>query len=301
MMQGRAGMFKLTRPGVEVHDESMNDSQDYDAQVENVWRTYLTTGHPPRGMRHAWFEAPFLRPVARLLPKDPRCRVCYYPFEGFGGAMVRLLLGLERSRMNPDMCNVCERFARKHQGGTEMETSLLFADVRGSTALAESMSAQEFSRLIDRFYRAASRVLFQHGAMVEKLIGDEVTGFFVPAFAGKMHARAAVAAGRDILKTTGHGQEGGPWIPVGVGVHTGTAYIGSVGGQGEGVDIAVLGDNVNVAARLAAVAKPGEMLITEETRTAAELHTAGMEPRRLALKGKERPVDSWVITAVSRL
>jgi adenylate cyclase len=279
----------------------MKDTDDRDAQIAQVWQAYLTTGRPPRGVRQAWFEAPFLRPVVRLLPRDPRCRMCSYPFEGFGGALARLFLGLERSRLNPELCNVCERFARKHQGGTEMEASLLFADVRGSTALAERMSAQEFSRVINRFYRAATRALYRHGAMVEKLIGDEVTGFFVPAFAGKVHARAAVAAGTAILKATGHGHEGGPWIPVGVGVHTGTAYIGAVGGQGEGVDIAVLGDNVNVAARLAALAGPGELLITEETRAAAELDHSGMEPRQLTLKGKERPVDSWVITTVSRL
>jgi adenylate cyclase len=201
--------------------------------------------------------------------------------------------------MNPQICNVCERFARKHQGGTELETSLLFADVRGSTSLAEKMRAQEFSRLIDRFYRAASRVLFHHGGMVEKLIGDEVTGFFVPAFAGRRHARSAVAAGRDILQATGYGEEDGPWIPVGVGVHTGVAYIGSVGGKGETADIAVLGDSVNIASRLASLAGPGELLITEETRAAADMEASGMETRRLALKGKEQLVDCWVIT-VSR-
>jgi adenylate cyclase len=308
------GSSRVDTTEPQVHDGSMKDvqdhgqgeesrdqeHQDHDAQIAQVWRTYLTTGRSPKGVKQAWFEKPIFRPVARMLPRDPRCRVCAYPFEGIGGALVRGLLGLQRSRLNPQMCNVCERFARKHQGGTEMEVSLLFADVRGSTSLAENMSAQEFSRLIDRFYRAATRVLFHHGAMVEKLIGDEVTGFFVPAFAGRNHARTAVTAGRGILQATGHAEQGGPWIPVGVGVHTGTAYIGTVGGHAEGVDIAVLGDNVNVAARLAAEAALGELLITEETRAAAELDGSRMEPRQLTLKGKEKPVDCWVITAVPR-
>jgi adenylate cyclase len=274
---------------------------DREAEITNVWRTYLTTGRLPKGMHLTWFEAPFLRRMARLLPKDPRCRICSYPFEGIGGRLVKFFLGLERSRFNPQMCNVCERFARKLPGGTELDTSLLFADVRGSTGLAEGMRAQEFSRLIDRFYRASIRVLFQHGALVEKLIGDEVTGFFVPGFAGKIHARAAVAAGRGILRATGHQDAHGPWIPVGIGIHTGTAYIGTVGEHGEVEDIAVLGDNVNVASRLAGLAGAGELLISEETRLAAELDTAGMEPRRLSLKGKEQPIDAWAITQQSPL
>jgi adenylate cyclase len=274
---------------------------DREAEITNVWRTYLTTGRLPKGMHLTWFEAPFLRRMARLLPKDPRCRICSYPFEGIGGRLVRFFLGLERSRFNPQMCNVCERFARKLPGGTELDTSLLFADVRGSTGLAEGMRAQEFSRLIDRFYRASIRVLFQHGALVEKLIGDEVTGFFVPGFAGKIHARAAVAAGRGILRATGHQETHGPWIPVGIGIHTGTAYIGTVGEHGEVEDIAVLGDNVNVASRLAGLAGAGELLISEETRLAAELDTTGMEPRRLSLKGKEQPIDAWAVTPHSQL
>ena len=118
---------------------------------------------------------------------------------------------------------------------------------------------------------------------------------FVPAFAGRVHARAAIAAGRGILKSTGHQEKDGPWIPVGVGVHTGEAYIGTVGERGEVEDIAVLGDNVNVAARLAGLAAPGELLISEQTRLAAELDTSNMEPRRLSLKGKEQPIDAWVI------
>jgi adenylate cyclase len=276
--------------------ENTGDEQNREAEISYAWRTYLTTGHLPKGMNLAWFEAPFFRRMARFLPRDPRCRICSYPFEGVGGRLVRFLLGLERSRLNPQMCNVCERFSRKLPGGTELETSLLFADVRGSTSLAEGMTAQEFSRLIDRFYRAAMRVLFQHGALMEKLIGDEVTAFFVPAFAGKVHARAAVAAGRGILRATGHRDEDGPWIPVGIGVHTGTAYIGTVGERGEVEDIAVLGDNVNVAARLAGLAAPGELLISEETRVAAELGSSGMESRRLSLKGKEQPIDAWAIT-----
>jgi hypothetical protein len=72
------------------------------------------------------------------------------------------------------------------------------------TTLAEKQSPAEFSRLIDRFYTATSKVLYKKNALLEKLIGDEVTAFFVPGVAGPQHARLAIEAGEEILRATGH-------------------------------------------------------------------------------------------------
>jgi hypothetical protein len=62
---------------------------------------------------------------------------------------------------------------------------ILFADVRGSTALAEQLGPVAFAALLNRFYRTATDVLIRHGATIDKLIGDEVMAFFVPGFAGR--------------------------------------------------------------------------------------------------------------------
>ena len=80
------------------------------------------------------------------------------------------------------------------RGGAEIDCSLLFADVRGSTTLAENMTATEFRRLLDRFYETAARVLFEHEAILDKFVGDEVVAIFVPALTGELHAARAVAA-----------------------------------------------------------------------------------------------------------
>lgn len=141
-------------------------------------------------------------------------------------------MGIEPCRMNPNLCNVCERAANKYRGGAEIELSMLFADVRGSTGLAEKMSPAEFSRLIDRFYRATTKELFRKNALLEKLIGDEVAAFFVPGIAGDFHARVAFEAGEGVLRATGHCDPAGPWIPVGVGIHTGVAFVGAVSAEG---------------------------------------------------------------------
>ncbi len=273
----------------------MNKEENRDPQVEEVWRSYLTTGKPPEGVKMPWYESPIMRTMARRLPSDPRCQFCYYPFGGLGGMLVRSFFRLEPSKMNPHLCNICERFADAHPGGAELEMSLLFADIRGSTPLAATMNAYDFGQLINRFYQVTTNIIFEHGGMVEKLVGDEITAFFVPAFTDNNNfARAAIKAGQAILTATGHGSEDGPWVSVGVGIHTGEAYVGAVGEQGKNSDIAVLGDNVNIAARLTGQAKAGEIVISNDTKRRAGLDMAGLEFRSFALKGKEDPVDAWI-------
>ena len=173
---------------------------------------------------------------------------------------------------------------------------MLFVDVRGSTTLAEQMSAAEFSRLMGRFYKAATSVLVKADAFLDKLVGDEVIGLFLPAFAGSEPARQAVEAARELLRVTGHGDEGGAWLPVGVGVHTGVAFFGTVKGvEGTFSDFTALGDNVNVAARLASAAGPGEAMISDAAYAAAKLDLGQLERRQLDLKGKSEPVGVRVL------
>jgi adenylate cyclase len=197
------------------------------------------------------------------------------------------------------MCNYCERFAERFLGGVEMEVSILFADIRSSTRLAETMGNLEYSRLIRRFYNAATQPLYSNNALIEKFIGDGLTGFFVPAFAGPNHAQAALEAGRGILRATGHSKGHTPWVPVGVGVNTGPAYIGSMKMEGGRTDITILGDAVNTAARLCSQAGAGEILVSTSAQRASGLSFAGHELRTLSLKGKQDTVDAWVLNTES--
>ncbi len=272
------------------------EPSEHQRQINEIWRHYLTTGDMPKEAGAPWFMARGLRPLIKRLPSDPRCRLCDLPFEGVGGFVTRTLLHVNTSTLNPHICNYCEEAIQELNGGAEVETSLVFADVRGSTGIAEKLSPAEFSRVIDRFYTAASKVLYRKNGLLEKLIGDEVAGFFVPGFAGPQHARVAIEAGEEILRVTGHGDAGGPWLPVGVGVHTGLAYVGAVGAGGGVPDITVLGDTVNTAARIASQAGAGELLFSEAARTRAGLSSAGLAARQLSLKGKSEVTDVWVKT-----
>jgi adenylate cyclase len=204
-------------------------------------------------------------------------------------------LGLKGSRFSPELCAWCEASIRKNEGGAEVEITMLFADVRGSTNMAESSEISDFTSTIQRFYKVSSDVILEDGGMVNRLMGDQVIGLFVPRFSGENHAHAAIGAAKDLLRATGHEDEGGPWAPVGVGIHTGPAYVGTVG-HGESVnEIAVLGSAANLAARLSSAAGQGEIMISQEAMECAGESGEVMEQDELALKGIAKSVPVHVM------
>lgn len=232
------------------------------------------------------------RHILSLLPANPRCRFCNAPFRGPLAPFMQLI-DRGPSRLNPRFCRMC--LETIPVGGAEIEHTMLFADVRGSTSLAEQMGAIEFGRLINRFYVAGTEVLTLSDALIERLAGDQLIGLYIPGFAGAEHARKAVQAGEALLRATGHGSPEGPWIPLGVGVHTGVAFVGAVGTDGGLTNVTALGDAVNIAARLSSLAGPGEMLVSQEAVTAAGLQADHLERRSLLLKGRSEPVAVAVV------
>jgi adenylate cyclase len=238
-----------------------------------------------------------LRRFWRTIPSAPRCKMCTSPFGPPAGPLLRLI-GKGRWAGNSDYCAGCFKALYKNRDGAEIECTLLFADIRGSTQLAESMSSTDFRSLLNRFYRTAARVLIEHEAIVDKFVGDEVVAIFIPALAGEHHARQAIEAGLALLRETGHGTDG-PWAPIGIGINTGDAFVGVVG-TADHVEFTALGDNVNVTARLASAAARGEILVTEAAAHAAGVAMAGSaqppERRRLDLRGKAQSTDVLVLT-----
>jgi len=242
----------------------------------------LTSELPHKRRRRVW----------NRIPSSPHCKLCAAPFTGVGG----LVLGRFGHRpwpKNPKYCEGCFSSISANHGGAEIECTLLFADVRGSTSLAERLPPRDFNRLMGRFYDTAAKVLMEHDAFVDKFVGDEIIGIFVPALATEAHARRGVDAALALLRATGHGSAGGPWVPVGVGVNSGTAYVGSIG-QGDDTELTAMGDIVNVTARLSSVASAGEILVTTAGAAAAGLEP-GLERRSLQLKGKTEPVEVVVL------
>jgi adenylate cyclase len=169
-------------------------SKPPDVQNDEYWHDYLTKGSP--------MEIAARRFLVRV-PRGPRCYMCAAPFSGIGAPVMRLI-GKRQSDKNPHMCQACFTFLARHHGGAEIELTLLFADIRGSTTLAEGMSSAEFRALLDRFYTVAARAIFDHDGGVDKFVGDEVIAFFFPLIAGEQHAARGVEAAQALLRATGH-------------------------------------------------------------------------------------------------
>jgi adenylate cyclase len=255
---------------------------------DEFWNMVLTGTHP---------MLRFGRRLFSLIPSSPRCKLCYSPFHGFGGWLMKLI-GRGPWDRNPSVCQYCfDSLSKMGVGGAEIEISLVFADIRGSTALAEKMSPREYSELINAFFCTASDVICRSDGIIDQLVGDEAIGLFIPSFAGPEHAKSAIAASRALIRAMAEVSVDGYSLQIGIGVHTGVTFVGSVGSAGTFTDFTVLGDAVNTTARLASAAGPGEILISESALAHAGMRLLDAERRQLDLKGKAEPMEVAVIRA----
>jgi adenylate cyclase len=263
-----------------------NQPDPVDEQRTESWRRLLTGEDPTlQWLRRHW----------RHVPSAPRCKVCAAPFAGPGGLLARVVKH-GRSTSSPLLCNACFGHLRSAIGGAEIAVSVLFADVRGSTGLAERTSTAGFRALIQQFYAIAARAIDQHDGYIDKFLGDGVMALFIPVLAGENHAGRAVEAAIDVLEMSRRPDLVAGGVEIGVGVHTGTAFVGVVG-VGERLDFTALGDTVNVAARLGALAGRGELVVS---RAAWERAGRGApdEIRSVEVSGRSVPLEVVVIGAV---
>ena len=239
------------------------------------------------------------RRLFRRVPSSPRCKLCAAPFEGLGGVVLRHV-GFARYPGNPAICGNCIKSLNKWGiFGAEIPVSLLFADIRGSTTIGESMTPTEYRAYLDHFYRIASEAILGKDGIVDKFVGDEAIGLFFRGISGTQHAAAAVHAAQTLLDAVGRADatERGA-IPVGAAVHTGEAFVGSTGAEGAVNDFTALGDVVNTTARLASEAVAGEILISEDAAVAAGVEVQKKPRRTITVRGRSTPVTVFSLTSL---
>lgn len=235
-----------------------------------------------------------LRGAVRLmsrLPAAPRCEACGSPFGGLGGSVMRRM-GKAPSRKNPRWCGRC--FEHAPDGGATLNLGAMFVDVRNSTVLGERIAPESFAATMNCFYADVTRVVVQHG-IVDKLIGDEVMGLYLPPMCDSgRYVDAMVSDALDIVQATTDRGSDGSGLEIGIGLALGPAFVGMVG-DGDVRDFTALGDVVNTAARLQTAARPGQIVMTAEVATMAGVDDG--EAIEVDAKGKAQPVSARVISA----
>jgi adenylate cyclase len=230
------------------------------------------------------------------IPSSPRCKLCSAPFGGVGGMVLRPF-GFGRYAGNPAMCAKCI-IAMRDIGitGVEIPVSLVFSDIRGSTAMGEKMTPAQFHEVLHHFYDLATEAILDHNGLVDKIVGDEVIGLFFGGVSGPEHSARAVEAGLEIADRAAQPDATpmGP-IPVGTAVHCGEALVGPTGRAGVVDDFTAIGDVVNSAARLASAAAAGEVLVSTVTTEAAGTDVDGLDRRCLPIRGREATIDVVVL------
>jgi len=240
------------------------------------WQALLVDGYEPLKK---------VQRVFRRLPHDPRCKMCQNPFEGFGGKLLGWM-GRKPSRKNPNLCQYC--FDHLPSGGLEIDIGVVFADVRGSTAMGEQSTATAFAERLNRFYATATDVLIHHDAIIDKLIGDEVMALFIGGLAGPDYRRKTALAALDLAAAMDD-------LPVGVAANAGVAFVGNVG-SGTVMDFTALGDAVNIGARLQAHASPGEVVLASDLYALVAADHPGARSESVDVRGRDQVVNVHVLT-----
>lgn len=175
-------------------------------------------------------------------------------------------------------------------GGERREVTILVSDIAGYTAMSENMSPESVVHLINRYFSNAADAVERHGGFVDKFMGDGMLAVFGAPLADPAHAAHAVAAASELLHITDAdpglvGPRGEP-LRTRVGIATGPVLIGNVGSDRR-LSYTVIGDTVNLAARLEAENKTygTDILVTEDTARAAGLHGFSLIGR-IAVRGR---------------
>lgn len=180
-------------------------------------------------------------------------------------------------------------------GGVNQQVTVLFADIRGFTALSEKANPEKVVNLLNRYFSVMTDIIFEHGGTLDKYIGDGLMAIFGAPHAGEEDALNAVKAAVTMQKrlaqlNTELHAEGLGTISVGIGLHTGEATIGYIGSNKRS-EYTAIGDTVNLASRLESCATGGQILMTDATAAASGNLIPVNVREPLTVKNRVQPVN----------
>ena len=187
--------------------------------------------------------------------------------------------------------------------GEQREVTVLFCDIRGFTPLAERLTPPQVVSLLNEFYTMAIETTFKHDGTLDKFIGDAVMAIFGAPIAHPDHAIRAVKTGLAMRAEVGElnkrrAAAGKEPIRIGIGISLGEVVAGTVGTE-DRMEYTVIGDNVNLAARLESNAKPGTILISQRTYERVQHLVEAVALGPLKVKGKEEEVEVYEVVGLA--
>ncbi len=183
--------------------------------------------------------------------------------------------------------------------GVRKKVTILFADIRGFTPLAEKLPAEEVVFLLNQVLSTMTDAVFRWEGTIDKFIGDCIMAIFGAPISHIDDTRRAINAAIDIQQAIAKlnsklVKEGKGPIRIGIGINTGEAVVGNIGAK-DRLDYTVIGDAVNLASRLEGVAKEGEIVVSESVFQEANDSFKFSEPMLVKIKGKETPVKIYQV------
>ncbi len=210
------------------------------------------------------------------------------------------LLGIRISRMHPNLCTVCETmFTRvKHRKQIIVPATVLFADLRGYTSMAQGADSGEVVNMLDGFADECAAAVWKRDGVVNKFIGDAMLAIFNFPLLREDHVQQAVQAAQDIqrrwaARTAAMGT-GDVSVGLGIGIHTGMASIGEISTAYK--DFTIVGPVVNMASRIQGAAKAGEIATSTDVYQCVADVFAKSPSRECQLKGIDLPVTVHLLT-----
>jgi adenylate cyclase len=183
-------------------------------------------------------------------------------------------------------------------GGERKYVTALFSDVRGFTAMSERMSPEEVVTLMNTYLNFQAELILAWGGSVDKFVGDEV----MAVFEGSGNEINAVCAAVEIQHycaalNRARSMDGLKAVSIGIGINSGDAVMGNMGSENH-MDYTVIGDSINVAARLCGIAQAGQVLISKAVseKIAGQATWQTLPP--VALKGKDKPLEVYAVETV---